>query len=89
VNSGCKHSNFRLSPLKVRELRLERPLFVIPAKAGIHNDLKILDSRFHGNDNLDYFWQNSKVSLSGLGKGRKCLRKKCYGAHLVIVGGKG
>ena len=32
----------------------KRPLFVIPAKAGIHNDLKILDSRFHGNDHLDY-----------------------------------
>ena len=37
-------------------------LSVIPAKAGIHNELKILDSRLHGNDHLDYLWQNSKVS---------------------------
>jgi len=22
-----------------------------------------LDSRFHGNDNLDYFWQNSGLEL--------------------------
>jgi hypothetical protein len=38
------------------------PIFVIPAKAGIHNDLKILDSRFHGNDYSGYLQQNSKVS---------------------------
>ena len=47
----------------VRELG-ECPLPVIPAKAEIYNYLRILDSRFHGNDNLDYFWQNSKISKS-------------------------
>jgi hypothetical protein len=26
---------------------------VIPAKAGIHNILKLLDSRFHGSDKLE------------------------------------
>jgi hypothetical protein len=34
----------------------KRPLSVIPTKVGIHNDLKILDSRLHGNDYLDYLW---------------------------------
>jgi len=44
----------------------KRLLSVIPAKAGIHNKLKILDSRLHGNDHLDYLWQNSKVSVKSL-----------------------
>jgi hypothetical protein len=38
------------------------PLFVIPAKAEIHNDLKIMDFRLHGNDYSGYLQQNSKVS---------------------------
>ena len=29
--------------------------------------MRILDSRLHGNDPLDYLWQNSKVSIDELG----------------------
>jgi len=37
-------------------------LFVIPAKAGIQNVLKTLDSRFHGNDKkrrLQHLWTDT------------------------------
>ena len=36
---------------------------VIPTKVGIHNELKILDSRLHGDDHLGCLWQNAKVSI--------------------------
>ncbi|MBU4504255.1 MAG: hypothetical protein KJ635_06125, partial [Proteobacteria bacterium] len=34
-----------------------------PATARHERAGRGLDSRFHGNDNLDYFYQNSKVSI--------------------------
>ena len=55
----------------------KRAFSVILTKVGIHNKLKIpvcvrtrtgrLDSRLHGNDHLDYLWQNSKVSIFEFG----------------------
>ena len=38
------------------------PHFVIPTKVGIQKALETLDSRLHGNDNLDHLRRNSKVS---------------------------
>ena len=53
--------------------------FVIPAKAGIHNELNILDSRLHGNDHLDYLWQNSKIPLP-----RGCGILQIFGLYVEV-----
>ena len=53
-------------------------LFVIPAKAGIQNYLKTLDSRFHGNDSqrlLKQFMDRHYITVSQSVKGHVVLQK--------------
>jgi hypothetical protein len=60
----------------------KRRFFVIPAQAGIQKDLKILDSRFHGNDNFIPFTEKFNKGLTIL---NHSVRKSIGGTRLDHV----
>jgi hypothetical protein len=65
--SGAKREIKLGSKKGVKSLRLLKNILtkkiVIPAKAGIQNMLKTLDSRFHGNDQKGYKNSSSTACL--------------------------